>query len=199
MYATLLENNVTYYTDASKKTTKRGTQMITEITVKRAQNGDDTAFATLYQSVYKDMYRMAYYMLGQKEDAEDAVAEAVLDMYRYIDKLKKASSFKSWAMKILWVKCKIKLEEYTHKNMELDAVGEKSDKRDIASQSMVKNDVEKAMESLTDEERTIVVSSAIGGLNCNEISKLLGLKHGTVRSKLSRALQKIRVELEEYV
>ncbi len=173
--------------------------MITEVIVKRAQNGDDTAFATLYQSVYEDMYRMAYYMLGQKEDAEDAVAESVLDMYRYIDKLKKASSFKSWAMKILWVKCKAKMKEYTHKNVELDAVGEQSDKKDIAIESMVKNDVEKAMESLTDEERIIVVSSAIGGLNCNEISKLLGLKHGTVRSKLSRALQKIRVELEEYV
>ena len=116
--------------------------MITEITVKRAQNGDDTAFATLYQSVYEDMYRMAYYMLGQREDAEDAVAEAVLDMYRYIDKLKKASSFKSWAMKILWVKCKAKMKEYTHKNVELDAVGEQSDKKDIAGESMVKNDVE---------------------------------------------------------
>ncbi|MBQ9700787.1 MAG: RNA polymerase subunit sigma-70, partial [Lachnospiraceae bacterium] len=78
--------------------------MISEVIIKKAQNGDDSAFASLYESVYEDMYRMAYYMLGQREDAEDAVAEAVLDMYRYIRQLKRAGSFKSWAMKILWVK-----------------------------------------------------------------------------------------------
>ena len=40
--------------------------MISEVIVKKAQNGDDEAFASLYESVYKDMYRMAYYMLGRK-------------------------------------------------------------------------------------------------------------------------------------
>ncbi len=173
--------------------------MIREITVIRAQNGDDSAFATLYESVYEDMYRMAYYMLGQREDAEDAVSAAVLDMYKYIRKLKRADSFKSWAMKILWVKCKLKLRDYTYKQVELDAMGEQSDTTDIATDTMVKKDIDQAMKCLSDEERAIVVSTAIAGLNCKEISKLLGLKHGTVRSKLSRALQKIRVELEEYV
>lgn len=173
--------------------------MISEVIVKRAKNGDEEAFANLYESVYKDMYRMAYYMLGRKEDAEDAVAEAVLDMYRYIQQLKRADSFKSWAMKILWVKCKLKMKEYTRECVELDAVGEQSDDTDIANEAMLKKDLKGAMESLNDEERIIVISSSIAGLNCKEISKLLGINHGTVRSKLSRALQKIRVELEEYV
>ena len=173
--------------------------MISEVIIKKAQNGDDSAFASLYESVYEDMYRMSYYMLGQREDAEDAVAEAVLDMYRYIRQLKRAGSFKSWAMKILWVKCKLKLREYTCKNVQLDAMGEQADTTDIADETMTKKDIDKAMECLSEEERIIVVSSAVAGLNCKEISKLLGLNHGTVRSKLSRALQKIRVELEEYV
>jgi RNA polymerase sigma-70 factor (ECF subfamily) len=173
--------------------------VISEVIVKRAKNGDEEAFANLYESVYKDMYRMAYYMLGRKEDAEDAVAEAVLDMYRYIQQLKRADSFKSWAMKILWVKCKLKMKEYTRECVELDAVGEQSDDTDIANVAMLKKDLKGAMESLNDEERIIVISSSIAGLNCKEISKLLGINHGTVRSKLCRALQKIRVELEEYV
>lgn len=173
--------------------------MISEVIVKRAQNGDDEAFASLYELVYKDMYRMAYYMLGRKEDAEDAVAEAVLDMYKYIQQLKRADSFKSWTMKILWVKCKLKMKEYTRECVELDVVGEQSDDTDMANEVMLKKDLKGAMKNLNDEERMIVVASSIAGLNCKEISKLLGINHGTVRSKLSRALQKIRVELEEYV
>ena len=44
----------------------------------KARGGDPEAFASLYEMVYKDLYRYALYMLGQKEDAEDVVSETVM-------------------------------------------------------------------------------------------------------------------------
>ena len=41
----------------------------------KAVSGDNEAFASIYESIYKEMYRYAYYMLGNEHDAEDSVAE----------------------------------------------------------------------------------------------------------------------------
>ena len=44
-----------------------------------AKNGDTASFCKLYELYYKDMYRFAYYMLGNEQDAEDVISETVLD------------------------------------------------------------------------------------------------------------------------
>lgn len=75
MNATILEKYVTYYIEMhfTKVIQLKGKGMITEIIVKQARNGDMHAFQMLYEEIYKDMYRVAYYLLGNREDAEDAV------------------------------------------------------------------------------------------------------------------------------
>ena len=50
--------------------------------VKQAKASDAAAFAELYESVYKDLYRFAYYTLKHPQDAEDVVSETVIDAYR---------------------------------------------------------------------------------------------------------------------
>ena len=53
-----------------------------------ARNGDTAAFCKLYEQYYKDMYRFAYYMLGNAEDAEDVISDTVLDAFTGIRGLK---------------------------------------------------------------------------------------------------------------
>ena len=177
----------------------RGIEVITELTVMKAKYGDDEAFSKLYEEIYVDLYRTAYYMLKNKDDAEDAVSEAVVDMYRDICKIKKTGAFKAWAMRILWVKCKNRLKEYCNKTEELEAQGELSGKCDLERDTVLKNDLDKAMACLSEEERIMVICSAVWGMNSSQISDVTGLARGTIRSKLSRALKKVRAELEEYV
>lgn len=173
--------------------------MITELTVMKAKHGDDEAFLELYEEIYVDLYRTACYMLKNKDDAEDAVSEAVVDMYKDIGKIRKTGSFKAWAMRILWVKCKKRLKEYCDRTEELEAQGELSGKCDIERDTVLKNDLDKAMECLTEEEKIVVVCSAVWGMNSSQISDVTGLARGTIRSKLSRALKKVRAGLEEYI
>ena len=75
--------------------------------VKQAKLGKKEAFAELYETVYEDMYRFALYVLKDRDDAEDAVAETVADAFESIWKLRKEEAFRAWIFKILSNKCKI--------------------------------------------------------------------------------------------
>lgn len=166
--------------------------MITEVIVKRAVDGDDEAFKILYEDLYKDMYRIAYYKLQNVEDAEDVVSDAVFDMYRGIHKLKDLTAYRAWAMRILNVKCSIKMKEYymnrTEDIEELDC----QSLENVESESVLRTDIKKALDILSDEEKTIVLCSAVAGMSSDEISEMINLNSNTIRSKLSRALLKLR-------
>ena len=143
-------NYVTYYIEMhfDKTVLLKGKNMISEIIVRQAQNGDKRAFQSLYEEVYEDMYRMAYYLLQNREDAEDAVSEAVFDMYRSIRGLKKCESFKSWAMKILSVKCKLKLKEYSMRHGDETIENDYADTLNLEHQVVQRTDIMRAMNRL---------------------------------------------------
>ena len=73
--------------------------------VAQAQSGDVEAFGRLYEYVYTDLYRYAYYQLGHAEAAEDAVQETALEAFRGIRKLKNAGAFRCWIFTILSARC----------------------------------------------------------------------------------------------
>lgn len=64
--------------------------------VRQAKKGSTQAFAALYEEIYMDLYRFAFYTMKQPQDAEDAVSEAVMTAFEKIGMLKKADAFKSW-------------------------------------------------------------------------------------------------------
>ena len=166
--------------------------MVTEVIVKRAVDGDDEAFKILYEDLYKEMYRVAYYKLQNVEDAEDVVSEAVFDMYKGISKLKDLNAYRAWAMKILNVKCSIKIKEYyINRTEDIEEVDCQS-LENVETESVLRTDIKKALDILSDEEKTIVLCSAVSGMSSDEISTMTNLNSNTVRSKLSRALEKLR-------
>lgn len=151
-------------------------------------------FEQYYRQVYQDLYRFALYTLGNPQDAEDAVSEAVVDAYQGFQKLRNQESFRPWIFKILSVKCKRKLKEYVNKTLELeDSFEDKSQREWNIEESQ---DVRDAFFTLNKEERLIVAMSVFGGYNSREMGEILKLREGTVRSKLSRALDKMQKKLE---
>lgn len=171
--------------------------MKNEITnlVKKAQCGDANAFGDLYELYAKDMYRFAFFYTSSSFLAEDAVGDAVLAAFEKIGQLKKAESFKPWLFKILFVCCTKKQKEKS-KALKLVALSEVQN-LSAKPKDYIKNlELQKAMETLKDEERQIVVLSFALDYKSEEIGEILSMKPTTVRSKLSRAAAKIRKELE---
>ena len=69
--------------------------------VKRAKRGDTAAFAELYGTIYKRLYRFALYTLGNTQDAEDVVSAAVMEAFENIGKLRKEDAFSAWMYRIV--------------------------------------------------------------------------------------------------
>lgn len=157
-----------------------------------AKKGDKDAFAQLYQHIYKDLYKFAYYVLKNDQDAQDAVSDAVIDAYSGISKLKNADAFRSWMFKILSAKCKRKLKTYVVRNQQSDL----DDVELSVNGSEESLELKQALSILSDEERMIVSLTVFGGYDSAEIGKMLNLNRNTVRSKHSRALAKMRTVLE---
>ena len=76
---------------------------------RRARRQDASAFARLYEEIYKDLYKFALYTLKNPHDAEDVVSDTVMDAYAGIKGLKKEESFRAWIFRILSNKCRRKL------------------------------------------------------------------------------------------
>ena len=143
-------------------------------------------FLELYEPVYKDMYRLAYYYLGNAQDAEDVVGETVLKAYEKFASLRKKEAFKSWIFTILVNQCMTFLRKKTVKGTS-ELIEEPSFESSMEDKAVV----EELLSVLSEEERQIVVLSVFGGYKGEEIARILHIKHSTVRTKYRRALKKM--------
>ncbi|MBQ9273081.1 MAG: sigma-70 family RNA polymerase sigma factor [Mogibacterium sp.] len=156
-----------------------------------AAAGSKEAFAKLYGE-YKDrLYRYALYRLRDTHEAEDAVSECVLAAWKGIGGLHDPGAFGSWIFKILSACCASRIKEMIKARESTERAGQESLFVQPDSASLPAELIE-ALDQLNEEERSIVLLSVIGGFTSSEISSVTGLTAGSVRSKLSRSLAKMR-------
>lgn len=160
--------------------------------VSAAKEGDQAAFSQLYQEIYKDLYKFAFYCLKNENDAEDAVSEAVMDAWETLPKLRQNDSFRAWMFKILSAKCKRKMKYYSTRREETDLSEVEIPILQERDESL---ELKRAMSLLNDEERLIISLIIFGGYDSGEVAEMLRLNRNTVRSKHSRALSKLREAL----
>lgn len=164
--------------------------------VEAAKAGDVKAFAKLYEQYYREMYRYAFFLLGNVQEAEDVVMDTVADAFFGIRKLRDAARFKSWIFKILHNKARRhRGKVYIGRPIELPE--EYDDPQAAGEMDRIEQaDLLAAMATLSDEERSIVLLAVVAGYTSNEISEHMKLNANTVRSKQQRALLKLRKILE---
>ena len=165
--------------------------------VVRAKEGDRDAFSELY-GMYKDkLYRYAFYRLGNEDDAQDAVSDCVVSAYRQIDKLKKAEAFSSWLFRILYCACNAQIKARMQRRKMAD-INDMSETLTCDLENTIdKTELQEALSILKDDEKEIVLLSVVSGLSSKEIAEMTDLTSGSVRSKLSRSLKKMRDYLEQ--
>jgi RNA polymerase sigma-70 factor (ECF subfamily) len=158
--------------------------------VRLAQEGSTEAFARLYATVYEDLYHIALYSLRSTHDAADTVSDTVLDAFCSIKKLRSPEKFRSWIMTILAAKIKRKQRSYFEPTDELN------ENTDLTESFSFENvELREAVDNLDNESRLLLSMSVLEGYSSDEISKVCGMKPGTVRSRLTRIKQKLRLQL----
>ena len=157
-------------------------------------------FMKLYETVYQDLYRVAYYYLGNGADAEDAVQDAVLAAWGNFGKLRRTEAFRAWIFQILANVCKKSLRRralrgYPSENPLQEGNAEKG----TAAEGDLTERLEilELLSGLDEEERMIILLSVFGGYKGEEIAGLLKRRHSTVRSRYRRALKKLERKLQQ--
>ncbi|MDE7017464.1 MAG: sigma-70 family RNA polymerase sigma factor [Lachnospiraceae bacterium] len=160
--------------------------------VKRAKNGDADAFISLIEECKMTLRRVALGYLGNDEDAADAIQDAILSAYEHIGKLQKEEHFKTWLVRILINHCTKIWRANKNKTSMDDGFCEM-----LGADDREKADVEfrELLFSLPKESRTIFQLYFGEQFTVREIAKILGMKENTVKSRIHRGKEKLRVEL----
>jgi RNA polymerase sigma-70 factor (ECF subfamily) len=170
-----------------------------------AMSGDGEAFSELVQRYQGMAYNVAYRILGNAEDAEDATQDAFLSAYRALKRFRHGS-FRSWLMRIVTNACYDCLRRARHRAAASLDSGEDADGHEclpapgespeaMAERQDQSRQVQRALAVLPPRQRMVVVLRDIQGLGYAEIAQVLRVPVGTVRSRLSRGRRALRERL----
>ena len=161
--------------------------------VRKAKYGDKEAFCNLVRINKVAIYRIAKSILTKEEDIEDAVSEAILKAYKNIKTLKNDDFFKTWLIRIV-----INESNNLYKKRQREIAFEKDHFSKIKVNDTYKDlTLHNAINSLDDDLRTITILFYFEDLKYKDIAKVLGIKEGTVKSRLSRAKERLFTMLKE--
>jgi RNA polymerase sigma-70 factor (ECF subfamily) len=151
----------------------------------------DEAFITEIQSVKRTAFGVAYLILKNTYDCEDAMSEAIVKAYEHRDKLKKRSSFRAWFLRILRNEAYTILRE-RRKVFETDELPEQPQLFPDTEQTL---DLHAALMRLPEDRRNALYLQE-NGYSMEEIAAILDTPVGTVKSRISRAKETLRSYLE---
>lgn len=160
--------------------------------IKRCQKGDREAFRHLVETYQKRAVAHAVAILFDRDDAEDAVQEAFIDAFKAIGSFDTSRTFYEWFYVLLRNRCyKITAKRRPAENID-DVQVLAAESGDVDDTRLV---IEKALHSLTREEREIVSLKYFSGLSYDELATHLQIPRGTVMSRLFYARQRLQGKL----
>lgn len=169
--------------------------------VERARQGDRAAFAQLVSLNRDAVYRAAFWVLKDPEEALDATQEAFLKAFRAIDRFEGRSSFRTWARTIA---TRVAIDRYGRRQrrrarttpLEEEVVPDRREAADgQAERAERRRLVREAIESLPPAQRAAVLLRDVEGLSYEEIAESLGIPRGTVMSRLYYGRQNLKDKL----
>jgi RNA polymerase sigma-70 factor (ECF subfamily) len=182
--------------------------------VARARTGDSDAFRVLVERHSRSIFRLAYRMTGNEQDAEDVVQESLLRAYKQLAKFDDRASFGTWLYRIS-TNCSLDLVRARKRRGEYlapatNAHGETEDAvlalpasgptpERAALSGEVGRHVTAAMNELSSTERTAFVLRHFEGMRIEEVSRVLECQPGAAKHSVFRAVQKLRRALEPVV
>ena len=170
--------------------------------VERARNGDVNAYEALVQQYQQLAYRVAYQVTGDAADAEDAAQEAFVNAYYALGRFRPGAPFKPWL-------CRIVANEARNRRMaahrrtalaeraqQAQASGEAAPSPEAAAEADEFREIlVEALGQLRDDDRLILSYRLFFDFSEADMAEALKVPKGTVKSRLSRALTRLRAAL----
>jgi len=183
------------------------------VLVKRARQGDLSAYDELIRRYQERIYATVYHMTSNHEDANDLAQEAFIKAFQALNSFKGGSSFYTWVYRIAVNKTINFLKQRKNKaHMSLDdldfnaehdpdliaLVSEKTPRREV-NLAELHETLNAAMQKLSEPHRLVVTLHDGQGLSHEEIAEIMECNIGTVRSRLFYARQQLQAYLSDYL
>jgi RNA polymerase sigma-70 factor (ECF subfamily) len=166
--------------------------------LEKSRQGDETAFRKLIERHQGAVAGVCMNMLKDKTDAEEIGQKTFIRFYSSMDQFKGNSKLETYLVKIAINLCLNELKRRKKWFSRYRPLDKSDDYREVSSSDKdTQNLVHYALGKLRSEDKLVIVLRSIEGYSIKETASLMGIKEGTVMSKLSRALKKLKVELEK--
>lgn len=179
--------------------------------IERAQKGDKYAFRELVDSAKKNIFRLAYDLTGNRQDAEDVSQEVFIKAFRALPQFRGEARWSSWLYRITVNTCydhnsslsrkKIEYRDDMEKeeNMEAGILTKNQNDRDRMAESILMQEhIEYAIHQLTTAERSVFILRQYYDLQLKQIADIMEVTEGTVKTLLFRSIQKLQQKLVFY-
>src|SRR6266852_1719058 len=170
----------------------------------RAQRGNQAAYEEIVQRYQQIAFRTAYVISGSAADAEDAAQEGFVKAYRALDRFRLGAELRPWLLRIVANEARNRVRSSGRRHQLELRLAEGFRPGDAAPSPeavAVAGDERRRLltmvNALSEEDRLVIASRYFLELNGEETAAALGIPEGTVKSRLSRALARLRARVEE--
>ena len=175
--------------------------------VQQAAAGDAAAFETLVERYQQQVYHLALRMVNNEADAQDLAQEAFIRAWRGLGSFQFTSQFSTWLYRLTSNICidflraqkRRKVVSLTMLRDDEDSQWDLPDDDPLPEQQMIAREerqaLERAFAALDPEFRQILTLRIVNGCSYQQISQILGIAEGTVKSRISRAREQLRKKM----
>ncbi len=173
--------------------------------IRKAAKGDPNAFEFLMLQYQTQVYNLCYRILGNPDDAADMTQETFLKAWRSLDGFHMEASLSTWLYRLANNSCldllRSKKRKPTISIVGEDENGEESifdpvDPSPQPDEVLIQKEenllLQKALLSLDEQQRAILTLRVVNDMSYEDISRVLQIKEGTVKSRLARARETLR-------
>lgn len=171
--------------------------------VSKACQGDHSAFSDLIQERKDDIYRIAYTYTKNRDDALDIVNEVVYKSFVGMKKMRNPEFYNTWLSRITinccmdYLKKRQSIARFEEHGQEAAKLEQIPDSSQAGGNLLTSVDLFNALDKLNLEQRTVVILKYYQDLTLAQIAELLIWPLGTVKTRLNKALEVLRIELKE--
>jgi RNA polymerase sigma-70 factor (ECF subfamily) len=156
--------------------------------IQAARKGDGAAFAELLRPLYQTAFRVAYGLLHDVDEAEDAVQEAAFKAWKRLGNLHEGSSLRPWFLGIVANQCRSAYRNRWRSVVKADPLDTEASLVDVAAAL----DLRRALLRLGHDERLLLVLRYYLDMPFEEIAKTLGITTKAARTRVERAVHRLR-------
>lgn len=166
--------------------------------IQKAQNGNRDAFCTLMEAHEKKIYALSFKYMQNTHDASDAAQDAMVKIFLNIGKFRFDSAFSTWIYRIVVNTCVDLLRKrksaLPFADYETKSPYANPDEDVLSAEFM--EGLKRAVADLPPDFKSVLILKDLEHQKYEEIARILGISEGTVKSRLSRAREKLRRLME---